>query len=730
MSVYSEDVNHTILRHDEARIHCLCDATKPSTLDDRLRELFSDFLEHRSKNPEIFWQAFIDPEYQERTTPRMNEIMVFAAQARNQKKDISTFLIDETAFLLSIPPPCKIPDNFPEFERLFSTADRRSSDFNDLPSLEDFKNAIAEGRSQRFLRAIERFLPHYITYLSSSPRIQRKRINDLVSILGYSQDITGVLENIGFNLSEAISRIDFVADDEAKVREIDNLLYLSFELSSEDLPDLFLANFEKLFSKIKNSCPELKMFCRGLRQSFLKGLALRRRYSDAIDFIARNVKSEDADSFVLITQAMAIRKEIGGFESDFGAATVERILHLSEKSLLLLSRDLRRASLVKSMSCGRDSSEIVIDLFEKNISIDASSENDANIWAARCLVALAVFGVATKFLLWFHENFRRLGLDEGRRDSLLAISGYDIPFISNINRSLIDSGFGHTLISPSRYGSVRDYMAGVLEKWERESAEVVGDTDDLPFVSVIMTTFSPDFELLYLSLRSIVKQERVRLQVILVDDCSPGNPDAAFRNTIARAMNGIDPGRCEIVFMRNEINQGQYESRNTAIGISKGDYIAVQDDDDISHPERLIYQTGPLVCDEGIMATHAQHLRISEESGLMPDGSVPGEIEGDGPVSFIWRRGVFGQIGGFLPTRTRGDIEFRARMKRIYGDQAIVAINKPLVLTRGGLGTISSGREYMYRTALETMRYMMTHTVWKQGGGDDALLWIPQLLRN
>ena len=110
-----------------------------------------------------------------------------------------------------------------------------------------------------------------------------------------------------------------------------------------------------------------------------------------------------------------------------------------------------------------------------------------------------------------------------------------------------------------------------------------------------------------------------------------------------------------------------------------------------------------------IQATHARHIRISEDARIMSDGDALGEILGDAPVSFVVRKRVFDEIGSFLPTKTRGDVEFRTRVRRHYGNDAILVVPHPLVIVRGGMGTVSADKEYYYRSALSALRYMMTH---------------------
>jgi hypothetical protein len=78
-----------------------------------------------------------------------------------------------------------------------------------------------------------------------------------------------------------------------------------------------------------------------------------------------------------------------------------------------------------------------------------------------------------------------------------------------------------------------------------------------------------------------------------------------------------------------------------------------------------------------VVAVFATHIRFDRHGIIALENN--GEIVGDGPVTLLCRRSVFSDIGEFEPVRTRGDIEFRDRMKCYYGSHRLARLEEVLV---------------------------------------------------
>ena len=100
-----------------------------------------------------------------------------------------------------------------------------------------------------------------------------------------------------------------------------------------------------------------------------------------------------------------------------------------------------------------------------------------------------------------------------------------------------------------------------------------------PRVSVICATYNGS-RYLEESVRALRTQTEASFETVFVDDCSQ---DGTFEILSA----SVAPG---IVVSRNSVNLGVVTTRNRAIELSSGRYLAINDQDDISLPTRLSEQ--------------------------------------------------------------------------------------------------------------------------------------------
>ena len=186
-------------------------------------------------------------------------------------------------------------------------------------------------------------------------------------------------------------------------------------------------------------------------------------------------------------------------------------------------------------------------------------------------------------------------------------------------------------------------------------------------VSVLMTTYN-DRETIGAAVQSILASEGVDLQLVVVDDASTDDTPDQLRS--------IDDPR--ITLVRNDVNQGPYLSRNRGLEYATGEYVAIADGDDWSHPQRLQYQASVLGESPHLIACKVAHVR------LRPNGVIDLEnhlrFVGDGPVSLMFRRWLVDHIGGFDHVRTRGDIEYLRRITARFGPDALASFATPLLL--------------------------------------------------
>jgi len=99
----------------------------------------------------------------------------------------------------------------------------------------------------------------------------------------------------------------------------------------------------------------------------------------------------------------------------------------------------------------------------------------------------------------------------------------------------------------------------------------------MPKISVLMPVYNTKEEYLRESIESILNQTFTDFELVIVDDGS--------KNDIEKIVSSYNDSR--IRFYKNEENYGVSKTRNKLMDLSTGEYIAFQDSDDISLPERL-----------------------------------------------------------------------------------------------------------------------------------------------
>lgn len=106
----------------------------------------------------------------------------------------------------------------------------------------------------------------------------------------------------------------------------------------------------------------------------------------------------------------------------------------------------------------------------------------------------------------------------------------------------------------------------------------MGEVGRMPKISVIMGVHNGE-KTLPRAIDSILNQTFADFELIICDDCST---DATIK--VIKSYTEKDN---RVILTRNKSNCGLASSLNNCINISKGEYIARMDDDDISHADRF-----------------------------------------------------------------------------------------------------------------------------------------------
>ena len=128
----------------------------------------------------------------------------------------------------------------------------------------------------------------------------------------------------------------------------------------------------------------------------------------------------------------------------------------------------------------------------------------------------------------------------------------------------------------------------------------------MELVSIIMPTYNCG-RFIAESINSVLAQTYTNWELLIVDDCSTDN-------TAEVVASFKDP---RILYQRNEHNSGAAVTRNTALRLAKGKYIAFLDSDDLWMPEKLERQIA-FMEKMGYAFTYHEYTEIDEDS--MPLG--------------------------------------------------------------------------------------------------------------
>jgi len=284
---------------------------------------------------------------------------------------------------------------------------------------------------------------------------------------------------------------------------------------------------------------------------------------------------------------------------------------------------------------------------------------------------------------------------------------------------VLDEAIGEQGLSPYRHFLRHADGAGHwIHRLESTIAAGQSVPSVKPTISVLMTTYN-DADTIGGAMGSILASSGVDLELIVVDDASTDDTPEQIRR--------VDDARVKVI--RNHVNVGPYVSRNRGLELARGEFVAIADGDDWSHPQRLEYQASILRDSRHLIGCKVAHLRVR------PDGTLDLEnhfrFVGDGPVSLVFRRWLVDHIGGFDHVRTRGDIEFLRRITARFGSDALTSFSTPLLLaTSSPTSNSKRFREEslnMYRAASRTwhQRHALTDALFVPLSGSRAPFLAP-----
>jgi glycosyltransferase involved in cell wall biosynthesis len=178
----------------------------------------------------------------------------------------------------------------------------------------------------------------------------------------------------------------------------------------------------------------------------------------------------------------------------------------------------------------------------------------------------------------------------------------------------------------------------------------------VPTISVVIPTHNRR-DLLLRTLRSVLAQNGVTFEVVVVDDGSIDGSADAIRRLSGPGVPSSPPEGGDVHVLRNEQPLGVAAARNMGAAAARGSWIALLDDDDLWSPEKLRRQlsaaeeTGRRWVYAGVVEVDAHGGLLGGEAPPLPEALVRGlpraNLMPAGCSNVMIRTDLFRQVGGF-----------------------------------------------------------------------------------
>lgn len=219
----------------------------------------------------------------------------------------------------------------------------------------------------------------------------------------------------------------------------------------------------------------------------------------------------------------------------------------------------------------------------------------------------------------------------------------------------------------------------------------------LPSVSVVIATYNSELFIAQ-AIDSIISQDYLGdLEIIISDD---GSTDRTVNLVEAIAIHDH-----RVKLIKSQKNIGSASARNAAIDFSISEYVAIQDSDDFSKPERLRTQIEVLEQDKSISFASSGHF-LFDQQGLYklvtPSTGIPGikDLLWGPPfchAATVFRRDALVSVGMYrVAKETRRSQDYDLFLRLYAKGHFGINISEPLYFYRVDRATLSR-RKFKYR---------------------------------
>lgn len=210
-------------------------------------------------------------------------------------------------------------------------------------------------------------------------------------------------------------------------------------------------------------------------------------------------------------------------------------------------------------------------------------------------------------------------------------------------------------------------------------------------VSIIVPAYNAA-DLIELALESLMKQTWHNIEIIVVDDHST---DDTY-DIVAKYVE-LDQ---RIILLQTPVNSGAYTARNIGLQHATGGFITINDADDWSHPRKIEIQMNHLLTSPNVIANTSELCRVTENLYVYRRGTR-GRYLFSNMSSLLFRaEPVRTKLGYWDSVRFAADGEFKRRMIRVFGPEAVVDLNTgPLSLALQSENSLTANSAFGYHGA-------------------------------
>ncbi|WP_341887618.1 glycosyltransferase family A protein [Variovorax sp. YR752] len=204
-----------------------------------------------------------------------------------------------------------------------------------------------------------------------------------------------------------------------------------------------------------------------------------------------------------------------------------------------------------------------------------------------------------------------------------------------------------------------------------------------PRLSVVLTAFNAE-AYVAAAMRSVLDQEMRELELIAVDDCSS---DGTWT-----AMQVLAASDERVTAVRLARNLGTYAAKNVGLELASGEFVAFQDADDWSHPDRFSRCLALLDQNPRCVAVSCSYIRLTDTGQFHSTKLWP--MTRWTPNSMMFRRlDVLNRVGFLDENRFGADSEFVSRVRAQFGSAALLKLQLPLIVAAHRSGSLTTSQE-------------------------------------